>query len=201
MSGVAGLGSDPGIVDLSDPAAELCRLADRLDPALNRDEVVRGFETVFRSGIAPDPWPEGPLTGRLLVTTSWTPWDRFVLGVSRQWMPWLGKAFDPATHMGVNRFRRTTATSVWLRALFPTHPQVAFADRIEAFPFHNRVGPGVLDPDVRVLKIDYDFEANPGRIRRILDEIVQVAPGCYLGKILFRMGDRFHRIGFFTLQG
>jgi hypothetical protein len=63
------------------------------------------------------------------------------------------------------------------------------------------VGPGALDPDLEVLKIDYDFEANPGLlIRRILDELVQVGRGVYLGKVLFRLGGRFHPIGFFSLE-
>ena len=52
---------------------------------------------------------------------------------------------------------------------------------------------------MRVLKIDYDFEANPTLIRHILDELVQIAPGHHLGKVLFRSGNRFHRIGFFSL--
>ncbi|HEX9236716.1 MAG TPA: hypothetical protein VF972_10610, partial [Actinomycetota bacterium] len=64
-----------------------------------------------------------------------------------------------------------------------------------------RVAPGAVDPDVEVLKIDYDFEANPGfLIRRILDEVVQVDAGTYLGKILFRIGPRLRPIGFFSLH-
>jgi hypothetical protein len=62
------------------------------------------------------------------------------------------------------------------------------------------VGVGGLDPDVRVLKIDYDFDENPALIRRILDEVVQIAPGRYLGKVLFRVGGRHRRIGFFSLS-
>ena len=73
------------------------------------------------------------------------------------------------------------------------------ASRLEAFPYRTSVGPGELDRDVRVLKIDYDFEANPTLIRHILDELVQIAPGHHLGKVLFRSGNRFHRIGFFSL--
>jgi hypothetical protein len=37
-------------------------------------------------------------------------------------------------------------------------------------------------------------------IRHILDELVQIAPGRYLGKVLFRVRVRYHRIGFFTLR-
>lgn len=179
--------------------SELDRLAERLDPRRNRREAIQGLERMFRSGIAPDPWPSGPLSGTLLATTTWSPWDSFVSGVARLWMPWLGKAFDPAAQNGLNRFQPTRATTMWLTALFPAHPQRHLGDRVEAFPFRNRVGPGALDPDERVLKIDYDFDANPTLIRHILDELVQIAPGCYLGKVLFRVGPRYHRIGFFSL--
>jgi hypothetical protein len=188
-------------VDLPEAPEELGRLAGRLDPRRNRAEVVLGFERLFRSGIAPDPWPAGPLDGRLLATTTWAPWDAFVLRVTRLWMPWMGKAFDPDERTGRNRFLPTKATSAWLGTLFPSHPQRSFPDRIEAFPFRNHVGPGALDPDVQVLKIDYDFTGNPGLIRHILDELVQIAPGHYLGKVLFRVGTGYRRIGFFALTG
>jgi hypothetical protein len=180
--------------------AELDRLAERLDPPRNRRQAIQGLERLFHSGTAPDPWPSGLLVGKLVATTTWGPWDSFVSVVVRLWMPWMGKAFDPQKEVGLNRFQPTRTTSLWLRALFPTHPKRHLGDRIEAFPFRNRVGPGALDPDVLVMKIDYDFEANPKLIRHILDELVQIAPGRYLGKILFRVGSRYHRMGFFSLS-
>jgi hypothetical protein len=180
--------------------AELDRLAERLDPCRNRRGATQGLERLFHSGIAPDPWPSGPLRGNLVATTTWGPWDWFVWRVARLWMPWLGKAFDPAGRTGLNRFQSTRATSLSLTAMFPTHPQRRFPDRIEVFPFRNRVGPGALDPDLEVLKIDYDFEANPNLIRHVLDELVQISSGLYLGKVLFRVGSRYQRIGFFTLE-
>jgi hypothetical protein len=76
---------------------------------------------------------------------------------------------------------------------------MVFDDRLEAFPFRTCVARGELDSGVNVLKIDYDFEANPTLIRHILDELVQIAPGRYLGKVLFRSGSRYYRIGFFSL--
>jgi hypothetical protein len=63
------------------------------------------------------------------------------------------------------------------------------------------VAPGELDPGVDVLKIDYDFDANPDFvIRRILDELVEVDAGLYLGKILYRWKGTFRPIGFFSLE-
>src|SRR2546425_13230315 len=192
---------DVARADLADVTEELDRLADRLHPGRNRSEVLARLDAVFRSGEAPDPWPSGFQAGRLVATSTWGPWDSFVQRIAGLWMPWLGKSFDGAAKTGINRFRQTAATRWWLRLLFPGYRLPLLApDRIEAFPFRNAVEPGELDPDVLVLKIDYDFEANPALIRRILDELVQVAPGRYLGKILFRLGRRYYLIGFFSLR-
>jgi hypothetical protein len=80
-------------------------------------------------------------------------------------------------------------------------PERVMADRVEAFPFRTRIDDGAVDPGVKVLKIDYDFDANPDfLIRRILDELVQVDDGLYLGKILFRTKRSWRPIGFFSLQ-
>ncbi|HXJ66518.1 MAG TPA: hypothetical protein VNN79_22390, partial [Actinomycetota bacterium] len=89
-----------------------------------------------------------------------------------------------------------------MKVVFPKYsPETVTVNRIEAFPFRNRVAPGAVDPDLETFKIDYDFDANPDfLIRRILDEVVQIAPGRLLGKILFRVSGRFHLIGYFSLR-
>jgi len=51
--------------------------------------------------------------------------------------------------------------------------------------------------------IDYaNVESNPRLvIRSIRDELVELVPGVYLGKILFNTGaDRFSKIGYFALR-
>ena len=60
-----------------------------------------------------------------------------------------------------------------------------------------------VDPDRETLKIDYDSDANPGLlIRDILDELVEVVPGAYLGKVLLRRGRdrRWALMGYFALE-
>ena len=60
-----------------------------------------------------------------------------------------------------------------------------------ALPFGAALSPSVTDPAVTVLKIDYDLDLNPGFVvRRVLDELVQLAPGYYLGQALLRRGSR-----------
>ena len=181
-------------------AREIDMLADRLHPAVNRAQVLVRFDERFGSGTAPDPLPDGFLPGRLLATTTWAPLDGLARRMAGLWMPWQGKTLFRERSAGVNRF--LTNVRVPMRAVWPRYtPEHVGPDRVEAFPFRTRIAPGELDPGVDVLKIDYDFEANPDfMIRRILDELVQVAPGRYLGKVLFRARGRFHPIGFFSLR-
>jgi len=54
-------------------------------------------------------------------------------------------------------------------------------------PFITYKGYGVNDPELEVLKIDYNIPGNPIYLRFILDEIVEVAPGQYLGKLHVRI--------------
>lgn len=182
------------------PREQLLDLSNRLRPGVNRSQVLTELDRLFRAGTVPDPLPEGFLHGRLVTTSIWGPLDTFFRWLAGVYMPWEGKTFDPQVSTGMNRFAPSAA--VPLRVLWPSHPPVeAPAGHLLAFPFRNRVGPGALDPDVEVLKIDYDFEANPGfPIRRILDELVQVGRGLYLGKVLFRLGGRLRPIGFFSLE-
>lgn len=179
---------------------EVLRLADRLRPTRNRAEVLARLDAIFHAGTPPDPAPSGFLPGRLLGTSIWTPFDGLVRRIASLWMPWTGKVMDPATSSGVNRF--VPSARIPLKAVFPAYsPEPGVPGRIHAFPFRTWVGPGKLDPDLEVFKIDYDFEANPPYlIRQILDELVQIAPGRYLGKVLFRVNGRYHPIGFFALR-
>src|SRR5438445_530922 len=72
-----------------------------------------------------------------------------------------------------------------------------------AFEFETAVEPGKIEPAVDVLKIDYaPVAANPRLvIRQIRDELVELVPGTYLGRILWRSrGGRYANIGFFALR-
>ena len=81
---------------------------------------------------------------------------------------WIGKSFDSKNNTGINRFSEGLVEE----------------KRIE---FKTYQGKGLMDPDVDVLKIDYNIEENPFYIKWILDEIVQVSPGKYLGKVHLRL--------------
>jgi hypothetical protein len=106
--------------------------------------------------------------------------------------------FDATVHSGRNLF---TARSTLL--IRPFDPAVR-DDRpglVSAYPFATSSGPGVIDRDREVLKIDYDLPTNRfGPIRRVLDELVEVAPGYYLGKAHLRMRSHWRTVAYFALQ-
>ena len=81
---------------------------------------------------------------------------------------WLGKSFDSETSTGINDFREGDTT-------------------VQRFAFKTYVGKGVQDSDKDVLKIDYNLPENPIYLRVLLDEIVEVSPGKYLGKLHLRL--------------
>lgn len=182
------------------PREQLARVQASLQPKVNREQGLVELHRLFASGSAPDPQPAGFKLGELITMSVSRPSDAAVRFISSLYMPWLGKSFDPERQTGVNVLKPNARAPMNL--LWRSYsPELERADRIEAFPFRTRVGPGEIDPDVQVLKIDYDFEPNPDfLIRKILDELVQIDDGLYLGKILFRTKRAWHPIGYFSLH-
>ncbi len=89
--------------------------------------------------------------------------------VSGMQYAWLGKKFDAVNSKGVNVF------------------DDGFNSRNERYPFITSTGRGLLDKSTDVLKIDYNIKGNPFWLRLFLDEIVQVKPNEYLGKMELRL--------------
>jgi hypothetical protein len=81
---------------------------------------------------------------------------------------WLGKKFNSATKTGINIFSSGQGSTT------------------EQYPFTFSVGKGSHDP-ISVIRIDYNLRANPLWLRPVLDEIVEIAPDEYLGKLQIRL--------------
>jgi hypothetical protein len=156
---------------------------------------------LFGLGKAPPPTLDGPTDG-ILVTTLINPLvdvpARLITGL---WMPWQGKAFDAKAGRGYNRL---TESSRWpSKLLWPRYGMRATDDGRAAFEFDTAIEPGRVEPTVDVLKIDYStVKSNPRLvIRQIRDELVELVPDTYLGRILWRQGeDRYSNIGYFALR-
>jgi hypothetical protein len=178
----------------------LFEIEEMLDPKRAREVAISELNDLFRQGKPPDPAPDGILRGRAICSTVTPLFDGLTRRMASLYMPWFGKKFFPDTDSGLNLLAPSAVKPI--RVMWPFYePEEIFADRIEAFPFRTKVGPGAIDADTSVLKIDYDFDSNPEFIiRRVLDELVQIDHGLYLGKVLFRVQGAFRLIGFFALE-
>jgi len=167
-------------------------------------EALETLNLTFRLGTVPRTPLAGPHDGILVAPALWRPADRALSALTSAWMPWVGKRFDADAERGDNLLR-PGARSV-ARVLWPGYrPWEARDGLLGAFRFRTYEAPGKVDPDRETLKIDYDSDENPRLlIRDILDELVEVVPGAYLGKVLLRRGaaetPRWQLIAYFALQ-
>lgn len=160
------------------------------------------LERCFSAGRAPSHM-DGPYAGRVVATTFGRGLDGPFEAVAGQWMPWKGKTLNAAAAEGRNIF--TTGGRRAVRMVWPGYAGVRHdsPDRSTAFRFVTDVGKSETSPGVDVLRIDYrDLEENPSwPIRRILDELVEVGDGLYLGQALLYLRGSFHRAAWFSLEG
>src|SRR2546423_1430060 len=169
----------------------------------DRPGAIAELNEMFRSG-RPSEGIDGPTEGRLVTFTVQPTFDRAVAALSGRWMPWAGKRFDSGAKRGDNLLARSAR--VPSRVLWPFYGMREGEGKLVAFDFQTWVEPGAVDPDVNVLVIDYDsVESNPRLvIKQIRDELVEVAPGAHLGKMLWRQGRgtdaRYTLLAFFALK-
>jgi hypothetical protein len=196
---------------VAERVAELRALAER-EPDAARDATWLWFRELgdqraenelnelFALGAAPRGL-DGPTDGILVVPLIQPALDRALGLLTAAWMPWMGKRFDAAASRGDNRL---TGSARWpARVLWPLYGPRAAPDGLTAFDFETYVEPGKQDPGTDVLVIDYAPVAENPRllIRSIRDELVEIVPGAYLGKILYRGSDGgYTNLGFFALR-
>ncbi|TLH49620.1 hypothetical protein C1S80_28340 [Mycolicibacterium aubagnense] len=174
---------------------ELSTLADN-----DADSAEAQLNELFRLGTPPVDL-DGPTEGILVMTTTNPALDTVTRAVTALWMPWQGKRFDADTGTGDNRLTRSTGLVGKL--LWPLYSMRDAESGKLAFDFATYVEAGKDDADRQVMVIDYaNVESNPRLvIRSIRDELVELVPGVYLGKILFNTGsDRYSKIGYFALR-
>ena len=170
---------------------------------LSRDRQ-RGWAAVnhvFRAGILPQPPPGGDYAGEFVAINVAPFLTLFLAWTAAHWMPWKGKAFDASRRQGINLLNRDILPLAYL--LWPSYRYyLKDGPRLyRAFPFVTYSAPGLTDSDRRVLKIDYNLKPNPRlSVRRVLDELVQLSDGFYLGKANVKWWwGRWQTVAFFYL--
>ena len=162
---------------------------------------------LFRRGTVPAPPLDGFYRGQLLTLAITPGLDRLGNGLVRKWMPWRGKRFEAANNRGDNVF--SPDARLWLKLRWPTYggfiddpaPIYGVRNALRAFAFRTGIGPGVQTEDagMSVLKIDYDLPDNPAAIRLVVDELVELSQGFYLGKAQYHAITRWRTAAFFSL--
>jgi hypothetical protein len=143
---------------------------------------------------------DGPTQGILVVPLIHPIFDAFASKLTALWMPWLGKSFYASDARGDNRLTRSTR---WVaKLLWPGYATRPGDGERRAFDFLTRIERGGIEPAVDVLVIDYEpVEENPDLIiRRIRDELVEIAADAHLGRILYRTDQGYKNIGYFALR-
>jgi len=90
---------------------------------------------------------------------------------------WKGKEFDAETKSGANNFNGTKRD-----------------------PFKTYTAEGLRDKSLKVFRIDYDVSPNPWWLRHLVDEVTEVTPGKYQGKIMVRWLGSTFTVGYFQLE-
>ncbi len=189
------------VTDQRATALDSLQLAQRLVKH-DRARGLARLNKLFRAGIVPDPPPDGRFAGDFVALDLAPGLTQLSEAIVSLWLPWRGKTFDAARSRGDNILTRDSlvlARLVWplYRGFVEEGPEI-----YRAFAFRTYVAPGRVDPDRLVLKIDYDLPANPRfSVRRVLDELVQVADGLYLGKAHFHWWwGPWQLVGYFALS-
>ncbi len=168
--------------------------------APSSDEAAAELGEIFRLGTPPNAI-EGQTRGILVAFVWRRPLNVALRAVTGAWMPWLGKRFNPAEGTGDNVL---LASARWpAKLLWPLYATREAPGGRSAFDFETAIEPSKDDPFTEVMKIDYhDLDSNPSLlIRSIRDELVEVVPGAYLGKMLWRHdADRHTLLAYFALR-
>jgi hypothetical protein len=176
----------------------ICTL--REEAKRDREGTSAKLDELFREGL-PAKDVDGRTEGILVMPLIQPQVDSVLARITGAWMPWIGKRIDRSASRGDNVLRNDARWPAKL--LWPLYQTKSLGDARGAFDFETRVEPGKTDPDVDVLVIDYSVvDSNPRLvIKKIRDELVEIAPGANLGKVLWRRGEDSHTlIGFFALR-
>lgn len=169
----------------------------------DREAALAELGDLFRAG-TPSEGIDGPTQGTLVGFTLHPAFDKTLAAITSLWLPWAGKRFNAKKERGDNLL---LGSARWpSKLLWPLYSTRSLKDKRVAFDFETRVEAGAVDPDREVLVIDYaPVDSNPALIiKSIRDELVEIAPGTHLGKMLWRSGsgddESYTLLAYFALK-
>lgn len=169
------------------------------DLPVDRRRALADIESCFVAGGAAEGL-DGRYEGRVLATTFGVLLDVPFRWITNLWMPWKGKVLSAEQKEGRNLF--TSSFRVPKRIFWPSYrdEQPAGPGMFTTYRFTTRSGPSPFTPGVTTFKIDYDLPESPRfLIRSILDEVVRIDEGLFLGQALLKWrGER--RAAWFQLR-
>src|SRR5438270_5185879 len=169
------------MIATKDLHAEVLQAAERVKH--QRSAALARLNEIFAAGHAPGTALDGRYRGALLTPSVNPLIDALGRALTGWWLPWQGKTFNAAAQTGDNMF---TNDGLWLsRVVFAGYN--GYIDDgpggSRALTFRTYTGEGQEDPGLQVLKLDYNLDVNPSFVLRdVLDELVAVGQGFYLGK-------------------
>lgn len=191
-------------------ASKLQRAASELQAAQrmakrDRAQGLAALNNLFGKGTPPESPLDGRYGGELIALDIAPGLTQLFQSITSAWMPWLGKTFNASQQRGDNIF---TQDSYPLARGFNPLYSGFIADQpwtYRGFAFRTYMASGLMDPELTVLKIDYDLKENPAlTVRRVLDELVQIDDNLYLGKAhvrwWWRLADEWQTVAYFTLR-
>jgi hypothetical protein len=160
-----------------------------------------GYFALLKYVVGKSRWQQEFLAGRLPSEPpgGFYRGSAYLLGNAR--VPWLGKSFESENARGFNIFTSAGAAMLKLLTPFYRNLRVNRDGNTDAYYFNTSTGPGFRDRGINTFKLDYDSPENPFLIRIILDEIVEIAPQEFLGKVHVKVFPGYYAtIGFFGLR-
>jgi hypothetical protein len=170
------------------------------DLPVDRRRALGEIEACFAAGALAEQL-DGRYDGRVLATTFGVFLDLPFRWITNLWMPWKGKVLSAERTEGRNLF--TSGFRIPKRIFWPGYrgEEAAGPGMFTTYRFTTRSGPSPFTPGVTSFKIDYDLPESPRfLIRSILDEVVQIDDGLFLGQALIKWRGDFQRAAWFQLR-
>ena len=115
-------------------------------------------------------------------------------------MGWTGKTFDRKTGKGYKRV--TSSTYIPALLSMPHYKMKKQGKELLGFDFHHCIDTSPVPPHQQVRAITYDDPEfkNPLILPKVRDEIVEIVPDVFLGRVTYRVKHGWEVIGYFALR-